>query len=165
MVYACVVCIVCMCCVYGVCCVCMLCVYHGVCIVLCILCMCGVYGMHVCCGICVVCVWGGLVLTLTWTLCSHPGSSQAPQVTARALSFLTFLHRGKTSLPAGRKCRKWGGEEPVIPQPPHTAVLRSSLPGFIRLNKRHIHDHRWSPRHDDFPRCCLVFMGFLVLQW
>ena len=119
MVYACVVCIVCMYCV------CMLCVYHGVCIVLRVLCMCGVYGMRVCCGVCVVCVYslGGMVLTLTWTLCGHPGSSQAPQVTARPLSFLTFLHHGKTSLRVGRTCRKWRGKNP---QPPHTAILRSS---------------------------------------
>lgn len=122
MVYACVVCIVYMCCV------CMLCVYHGVCIVLCILCMCGVYGMCVCCGVCVVCVYslGGMVLTLTWTLCGHPGSSQAPQVTARPLSFLTFLHHGKTSLPAEEHVESGGGRthNPTTPSHCHFEVFQ-----------------------------------------
>ena len=48
-----------------------------------------------------LCVFGGLDVTLTWAHLGHLGdlgSSQMPQHAARPLSFLTFLHHCKTSV-------------------------------------------------------------------
>lgn len=79
---------------------CGVCVYLAYVYIVCRVCLCmacvdGGYYVFM------LCVFGGLDVTLTWAHLGHLGdlgSSQMPQHAARPLSFLTFLHHCKTSV-------------------------------------------------------------------